>query len=173
MNGITQSYDCDNVTVGGGHFSSDISFSPSNITVGGGHDQYNQTDYSNVYVVGRTETAYNRVSPKSNTTTQANLNKCILGQIKTVNSESESRAWSEHMERCERDNKVCLEGLKDVGLGLGKAFSGDLPGAMSHIIDSGIQIGQLFFNKFGDMRDDISGLFSGQGTITGIPDRDK
>ncbi len=94
MNGISQSFDCDNVSVGGGHFQSDSSsFTPSyssdyssNIIVGGGHNQYDP----NGYLGNRVESVYDRSTQQSSTSGWVIPRSSPLGRIMTIGDNTET-----------------------------------------------------------------------------------
>lgn len=169
MNSITQSYDCSNVTVGGGHFSSDYSFSSSHITVGGGHDQYDTTQ-NNQTLQNRTESVYNRSNPQSGTTILGHSGSSILGRIMQVGNDSESRAWTNRSESQSQHHS--WEATKEMVLAFGYGLANDHQSMLEHGINAFIEQGKSVVSLWNETVDLFSGLKPGEGTIPDSPDRD-
>jgi hypothetical protein len=177
MNGISQSFDCDNVTVGGGHFQSDSSdYSPStsndyssNIVVGGGHNQYDPWGYiGNGDLGNRTESVYNRSVPQSGTTILGINGSSILARIMTVGNDSESRAWTNRSES--QSLYHSWEATKEMALAFGYGLANDHQSMLEHGINAFVEQGKSIVSLWNETVDLFSGLKIGEGTIPTSPD---
>ena len=143
---------------------------------------YDNSNDFNRNVENRSNLAYNRSMHQMATTIRPLSNNASQWQIRRVNDESESSAWSRFVDRTrenfenDRAMQHLVESAKELALAALAAKSGDVGGAMEHGVNAAVECAKTTWESM--MRpyrhnDNECNRDGSRGTITGTPDRDK